>query len=191
MSVRVPGLITVITVHRRLLDCSVYSQDSLLTTGGAMSSGSMATTTLAALAGLGVGSLGVVAYMKASKWWKSRQSGSKVEANLQDRPSRQQHALTLYHSFPFRSCRCAWLINELDASEHVTIVPIALHGSDAKDLMSYREIHPHGTLPALKLEDGTVLLESSAICLYLAETFLDSDGGSLLPDPQHTSEYYK
>ncbi len=159
-----------------------------------MASGSATTTALAALAGLGVGSLGVMALMKASEWWKSGQSGSIVAVNLQDRPSasrQQQRTLTLYHSFPFRSCRCAWLINELDASEYVRIVPIALHGSDARDLMAYREIHPHGTLPALKLEDGTVLLESSAICLYLAEIFLDSEGGSLLPDPEHTSEYYK
>lgn len=156
-----------------------------------MASGSATTTALAALAGLGVGSLGVMALMKASEWWKSRQSGSMVAASLQERPSRQQRSLTLYHSFPFRSCRCAWLINELDASEYVKIVPIALHGSDARDLMAYREVHPHGTLPALKLEDGTVLLESAAICLYLAEIFLDSEGESLLPDTENTSEYYK
>ena len=156
-----------------------------------MSSGSLTNTTLAALAGFGVGSLAGVALTKAYKWWKSRHSGTIVEANLQGRPTRQARQLTLYHSFPFRSCRCAWLINELDVSEYVKVVPIALHGTDAKDLMAYREVHPHGTLPALKLEDGTVLLESSAICLYLAEIFLDSEGQSLLPDPKNTSEYYK
>lgn len=53
------------------------------------------------------------------------------------------------------------------------------------------QVHPHGTLPALVLEDSSVLLESAAICLYLAEVFLDPDGNNLLPEPESTAEYYK
>ena len=149
---------------------------------------------ISALAGVGVGALGTVVVMKALKWWRSRNPtnrGTVVEATLQDRPTRQVRQLTLYHSFPFRSLRCAWLVNELGAGEYVKFQSIALHGSDANDLMAYREVHPHGTLPALKLEDGTVLLESAAICLYLAEVFLGPEGQSLLPDAEHTPEYYK
>ena len=75
--------------------------------------------------------------------------------------------------------------------EYVEIVPIALHGPQAKDLLQYRDVHPHGTLPALVLEDGFVLMESAAICLYLAAVFQDPDGNSLLPEGCNTAEYYK
>ena len=57
----------------------------------------------------------------------------------------------------------------------------------------YREeIHPHATLPALMLEDGSTLLESSAICLYLAEVFSDANTVNMLPQgDKETSAYYK
>ena len=145
---------------------------------------------LAALAGAGLGVLGTVAVGAYVKWWKGRR-GSPKEISMQDRPTRQVRQLKLYHSFPFRSCRCAWLVHELGAEDYVEFIPIALHGAEAKDLMQYRDIHPHGTLPSLALEDGSVMLESSAICLYLAEVFLDPEGNSLLPDTEHVAEYYK
>lgn len=156
-----------------------------------MSSQWLNKTVIAALAGVGVGSLSILVTLKALQWWRSRYQATAVEPSLQERPTRQARQLTLYHSFPFRSLRCAWLVNELGAEDYVKFKSIALHGSDAKDLMAYREVHPHGTLPALMLEDGTVLLESSAICLYLAEVFLDPEGQSLLPDSTSTPEYYK
>ena len=148
-------------------------------------------TTLAVLAGAGIGVVGTVALGAIAKWWRGRRATPK-EAALQERPTREMNRrLKLYHSFPFRSSRCAWLVNELDATDYVEFSPVALHGNEASDLLRYREIHPHGTLPALMLEDGTVILESAAICLYLAEVFLDPDGSNLLPEPEHTSEYYK
>lgn len=55
-------------------------------------------------------------------------------------PVLQARQLKLYHSFPFRSSRCAWLVNELGAEEYVEMVPIALHGSEPRDLMRYREV---------------------------------------------------
>lgn len=145
---------------------------------------------LAALLGAGVGVMGTMGVGWAVNWWRKRRAVPR-EPLMEDRPRREERKLKLYHSFPFRSSRCAWLVNELGAEEYVEFIPVALHGPEAKDLMSYREVHPHGTLPALVLEDGTVMLESSAICLYLAEVFLDPDGNSLLPDPQHIMEYYK
>ena len=99
--------------------------------------------------------------------------------------------MKLYHSFPFRSSRCAWLLAELGKTEEVDIVPVSLHGSEASDLMTYRTVHPHGTLPALVLRDGSVLLESSAICLYLADNLTRPDGTTLLPDKQQQAHYYK
>lgn len=145
----------------------------------------------AGVAGLAAGVLGAVAVGKAYNWWCSRHQGSAVEANLGGRESDQQRNLKLYHSFPFRSCRCAWLVNELGVQNQVSFNHVKLHGSDPKDLMAYRDIHPHGTLPSLMLEDGSVLLESSAICLYLAECFVDPSGENLLPESKYASKYYK
>ena len=146
---------------------------------------------LAAFAGVGVGALGVVAAAGALKWLKKRRLGTTRSTDMHIRPSRKERKLKLYHSFPFRSCRCAWLVNELGVADYVEFERINIHGSDAQDLMQYREIHPHGTLPALQLEDGFVLLESSAICLYLAEVFLDPEEQSLLPDEEHAAHYYE
>lgn len=146
---------------------------------------------VAGAAGLAAGALGAVAVCKAFNWWRSRYQGSAVEANLGGRESDQPRKLKLYHSFPFRSCRCAWIVNELGVQNQVSFKPMKLHGSDPRDLMAYRDIHPHGTLPSLVLEDGSVLLESAAICLYLAESFVDPSGENLLPEPKYVSEYYK
>ena len=142
--------------------------------------------------GVAAGVLGTVVVGKAVKWWWSRQHGSAVEADLEGRvQAGQQRKMKLYHSFPFRSCRCAWLVTELGVENQVSFEHMKLHKSDAKDLMAYREVHPHGTLPSLMLEDGSVLLESSSICLYLAECFLDPNGENLLPDSEYAAQYYK
>lgn len=146
---------------------------------------------LSGAAGVAAGLLGALAAGKAVKWWCTRHQGSAVEANMKGRQNEEERRLKLYHSFPFRSCRCAWVVRELGIESQVSFEPVKLHGSDAKDLMEYRDVHPHGTLPALKLEDGSVILESSAICLYLAECFLNPSGENLLPEPENTSEYYK
>ena len=146
---------------------------------------------VAAITGVGIGALGTFSTWGFIKWWKSRSQCTVRENDLQSRPKRTDRKLTLYHSFPFRSSRCAWLVNELGAEEYVEFQHIKLHGTEAKDLLSYREIHPHGTLPCLMLEDGSVLLESSAICLYLAESFLGPEGQNLLPNEENTAGYYK
>lgn len=99
--------------------------------------------------------------------------------------------MKLYHSFPFRSSRCAWLLAELGKAAEVEIISVSLHGPEASDLLTYRTVHPHGTLPALVLRDGTVLLESAAICLFLAENLACPDGSTLLPDKQQAAHYYK
>lgn len=51
------------------------------------------------------------------------------------------------------------------------------------------QVHPHGTIPALLLENGTVMLESAAICLYIAQEF--SYKVNLLPDTEQLPAYYK
>jgi len=152
---------------------------------------------LAGAVGLAAGVVSAYGLELLQKWWKKRHRGSSVVGNIKgrmlvDEDGRpQRRNLKLHHSYPFRSCRCAWLVNELGVSDQVTFVHTKLHGTDARDLMAYREVHPHGTLPSLVMEDDSVLLESSAICLYLAECFVDSSGEDLLPDIENAAVYYK
>ena len=116
-------------------------------------------------------------------------------------PSRNERKLKLYHTvdgkalvntehehtFPFRSSRCVWLVRELNLHEFVEVKKIDLQSRD----VGYREVHPHATLPALQLQDGSVMLESAAICLYLAESFVDHDERDLLSDEKHVADYYE
>ena len=93
------------------------------------------------------------------------------------------------HVFPFRSSRCVWLVSELGIQDSVEIIKIDLQ---SQDVLGYRDsVHPHATLPALQLKDGFVMLESAAICLYLAESFHDPEGQDLLPDEEHAAHYYE
>ena len=143
---------------------------------------------LTAAAGLVAGVAGTV----LATWTVRRLMASEgVQAMRRKRTGNDTRGMKLYHSFPFRSSRCAWLLAELGKTEEVEVVPISLHGPQATDLLTYRTVHPHGTLPALVLRDGTVLLESSAICLYLADSLSCLDGSTLLPDKQHQAHYYK
>ena len=143
---------------------------------------------LAAAAGFATGVLGAVGAEWALRRWRE---GDGEEVRREKGGNDTTRGMKLYHSFPFRSSRCAWLLAELGRQEEVEIVAVSLHGSEAKDLMTYRKTHPHGTLPALVLRDGSVLLESSAICLFLAEALTCPDGTTLLPDKQHLAHYYK
>jgi glutathione S-transferase len=77
----------------------------------------------------------------------------------------------------------------LGIQDSVEIIKIDLQ---SQDVVGYRDtVHPHATLPALQLEDGSVMLESAAICFYLAESFLDAEGHDLLPDEEHSAHYYE
>jgi glutathione S-transferase len=142
---------------------------------------------IAAAAGFVAGVTGTV----LASWTVRRLMRSEgVQAMRRRKTGSDTRGMKLYHSFPFRSSRCAWLLEEMGKTEEVEIVPVSLHGSEASDLMTYRTVHPHGTLPALVLRDGSVLLESSAICLYLADNLTCPDGTTLLPDKQQQAHYY-
>lgn len=51
----------------------------------------------------------------------------------------------------------------------------------------YRQrVHPHSTVPALEVEGQPPIIESAAICLFLADLC-----GSLAPELGKRAEYYK
>ena len=157
----------------------------------------------AVLSGAGAGLLGVLATIHALRRWRSCRGGSSSSsANTRRKSLRSQRKLKLYHTvdgtalpntqdehlFPFRSSRCVWLVRELSVEDSVEVEKIDLQ---SKDVVWYRSVHPHATLPALKLEDGSSLLESAAICMYLADSFLDPEGHDLLPDEEDKAYYYE
>ena len=163
----------------------------------------MLKSSLAFLAGIGAGLTGVLAICALKKWRSINNAGCSSRSPPQNRLSRSRRQLKLYHTvdgtalpntpnehvFPFRSSRCVWLVNELGIQDSVEIIKIDLQSQDA---VGYRDtVHPHATLPALQLEDGSMILESAAICLYLAESFLDSKGQDLLPDEEYSAHYYE
>jgi len=73
-----------------------------------------------------------------------------------------------------RSGRVLWLLAEIGAPYELTKVAPADRTSG-----EHRARHPLGRVPALELDDGTVIFESAAICLQLAD--LHPDAGLIAP----------
>ena len=76
--------------------------------------------------------------------------------------------ITLYELGPTRSARVRWTLLELDVPfESVTGEAPAFFGSP-----ELRAVHPLGKVPAL-VDDGRKLIESAAICTWLADSHPD------------------
>jgi glutathione S-transferase len=80
----------------------------------------------------------------------------------------------LYYMPRTRSSRVLWLLEEIGAPYELTEIAGAERRSAA-----HLDRHPLGRVPALELEDGTVMFESAAICLQLAD--LHPDAGLSAP----------
>jgi glutathione S-transferase len=80
----------------------------------------------------------------------------------------------LYYMPRTRSSRVLWLLEEIGA-------PCELTKLAPKDRRSAEHLarHPLGRVPALELDDGTVIFESAAICLQLAD--LHPESGLIAP----------
>ena len=96
----------------------------------------------------------------------------------------------LYHSFPFRSSRCAWLATELGVEDLIEFHKVSLHGPNAK-LDEYAQIHPYRTIPALVLPSGDTILESGAICLYFADIYSEKAAErNMIPTAAEKASYF-
>ncbi|XP_041362222.1 glutathione S-transferase 1-like [Gigantopelta aegis] len=94
--------------------------------------------------------------------------------------------MKLYYWTGYRSVRCIWLIKELGVEEDFEFVKLKPNGPDKKALEDYaKNVHPHGTIPALQVEGRNPVVESGAICLFLANKY-----GRFGPDDDHVSDYY-
>lgn len=84
-------------------------------------------------------------------------------------------ALKLYYAKATRASRPRWLLEELGVPYELQRIEL---GKDNRT-PEYLRIHPHGAVPGLD-DDGTVVFESSAIVLYLADKFREK---RLAPEP--------
>lgn len=94
--------------------------------------------------------------------------------------------MKLYHQPRTRSSRVRWLLGELGVVHDVEHVNV-FAGEGRKP--EYQKVHPHGYVPALE-DDGIVLIESSAICMYLVDRY---GKGALAPPPgsKERGKYYE
>jgi glutathione S-transferase len=76
----------------------------------------------------------------------------------------------LYYMPRTRSSRVLWMLEEIGAPYELT----ELAGADRRSAKHLGR-HPLGRVPALELEDGTVMFESAAICLQLADLHPDAE----------------
>ncbi|MGB8602575.1 MAG: glutathione S-transferase N-terminal domain-containing protein, partial [Rhizomicrobium sp.] len=70
--------------------------------------------------------------------------------------------------------KCRIIGHELDLMRHIEEVAV-----DATDKAQIRPVNPLGKIPALQLNDGSVLVDSPVICEYLD----DLGGGKFFPKP--------
>jgi glutathione S-transferase len=80
----------------------------------------------------------------------------------------------LYYMPRTRSSRVLWMLEEIGVPYELTKIAGAERRSE-----EHLARHPLGRVPALELEDGTVMFESAAICLQLAD--LHPDAGLSAP----------
>ncbi len=80
----------------------------------------------------------------------------------------------LYYMPRTRSSRVLWLLAEIGAPYELTKLAPAERASP-----EHLERHPLGRVPALELDDGTIIFESAAICIQLAD--LHPEAGLIPP----------
>lgn len=76
---------------------------------------------------------------------------------------------TLYYMPRTRSSRVLWLLEEIGAPYELT----EIRGADRRSA-EHLTRHPLGRVPVLELGDGTIMFESAAICLQLADLHPDA-----------------
>jgi glutathione S-transferase len=75
----------------------------------------------------------------------------------------------LYYMPRTRSARVLWMLAEIGAPYELTKLT-----SEERKATKHLARHPLGRVPALELDDGTVMFESAAICLQLADRHPDA-----------------
>ncbi|XP_071107339.1 uncharacterized GST-like protein SMU_1296 [Haliotis cracherodii] len=131
-------------------------------------------------------------YIKRLTYFDRQESAghciTRIQEVMADATKKAKRAvMKLYQCPMYRSFRCMWLIHELDAVDDFEIVKLdSIKGKDTEAYEEYkRSVHPHGTIPALQTEGEGAIIESGAICLYLADRY-----GKLAPPLGQRMDYY-
>ena len=88
--------------------------------------------------------------------------------------------MKLYYIPESRATRPRWLLEELGVPYELVRVPESLADRQASD---YVKIHPHGRVPAI-VDGEMAMFESAAICLYVADKYLDKGLAPALDAPE-------
>jgi len=83
--------------------------------------------------------------------------------------------MRLYHMPGSRSTRVLWMLEEIGVPYEVTLMT-----REERKTAEHIGRHPLGRVPVLELDDGSLLFESAAICLQLADLRPDA---RLIPPP--------
>lgn len=84
--------------------------------------------------------------------------------------------MQLYEAPRTRSARCRWVLQELQVPFEAVLVRLSKGEHKRPEFL---KLNPYGRVPVL-VDDGLVLSESVAICLYLADRHADR---GLIPEP--------
>lgn len=93
--------------------------------------------------------------------------------------------MKLYHCPNTRSFRPLWLLEELGAT--YDLETLDLFGGAGRT-EEYLAVNPNGTVPTLE-DDGTIIYEAGAICLYLTDKHPNSCLAPALNTPQRAHYY--
>ena len=86
-----------------------------------------------------------------------------------------------YHPIPFN------VSVEMDAVDDFEVIEYDPYSATTEEKKVYKEkVNPNGQVPAMVTSDGEVILESAAICLYLARLY-----GQCLPNEQNEANYFR
>lgn len=92
--------------------------------------------------------------------------------------------MKLYYIPTTRAVRPRWLLEELGVDYELVYVDMSL-----TSLPEYRQLHPHGKVPVL-VDEAVTVYESSAICAYLADKYLEQGFAPPISNPAR-SYYYQ
>src|SRR5258708_12877830 len=86
--------------------------------------------------------------------------------------------MRLYHTPGSRSSRVLWTLEEIGQPYDITTLTWEQRRGE-----DHRRRHPLGRVPVLELDNGTMIFESAAICLQLADLHPAAGPIPTLPSP--------
>ena len=94
--------------------------------------------------------------------------------------------MKLYYAPQTRSTRATWMLGECGADYDLEIINVRAGGGSAPE---FRKISPMGKTPVL-VDDGAVMADSVALCLYLADKFPEAKLAPPIGDPRRGAYYH-